>query len=263
MLAKRIIPCLDIKDGQTVKGTNFVNLRQAGDPVELARAYSEQGADELVFLDITASFEGRKTFTELVKRIAANISIPFTVGGGIHELGDVDRLLNAGADKISINSSAIRRPGLIDEIAQNFALLKALGRTRKPILLKRGTSATVEELLLSAEYILSGGNTQVILCERGIRSGLTPARAALDVSAVPVLKRLTHLPVIVDPSHAAGRADLVEPLALAAVAAGADGLLVEVHDRPATALSDGAQSLTPAAFAQLAQKALRLREALQ
>ncbi|MDE5701310.1 imidazole glycerol phosphate synthase subunit HisF [uncultured Bacteroides sp.] len=120
MLAKRIIPCLDIKDGQTVKGTNFVNLRHAGDPVELARAYSEQGADELVFLDITASFEGRKTFAELVKRIAANISIPFTVGGGINELGDVDRLLNAGADKISINSSAIRNPGLIDEIAKNF-----------------------------------------------------------------------------------------------------------------------------------------------
>jgi len=120
VLAKRIIPCLDIKDGQTVKGTNFVNLRHAGDPVELARAYSEQGADELVFLDITASFEGRKTFTELVKRIAANISIPFTVGGGINELGDVDRLLNAGADKISINSSAIRRPELIDEIAKHF-----------------------------------------------------------------------------------------------------------------------------------------------
>ena len=97
-----------------------MNLRHAGDPVELARAYSEQGADELVFLDITASFEGRKTFTELVKRIAANISIPFTVGGGIHELSDVDRLLNAGADKISVNSSAIRRPGLIDEIAKHF-----------------------------------------------------------------------------------------------------------------------------------------------
>ena len=120
MLAKRIVPCLDIKDGQTVKGTNFVNLRQAGDPVELGRAYSEQGADELVFLDITASHEGRKTFTELVKRIAANINIPFTVGGGINELSDVDRLLNAGADKISINSSAIRNPQLIDEIAKNF-----------------------------------------------------------------------------------------------------------------------------------------------
>ena len=111
---------LDIKDGQTVKGTNFVNLRQAGDPVELGRAYSEQGADELVFLDITASHEGRKTFTELVKRIAANINIPFTVGGGINELRDVDRLLNAGADKISINSSAIRNPQLIDDIAKNF-----------------------------------------------------------------------------------------------------------------------------------------------
>ena len=120
MLAKRIIPCLDIKDGQTVKGTNFINLRQAGDPVELARAYSDQGADELVFLDITASFEGRKTFTDLVKRIAANISIPFTVGGGINELKDVERLLNAGADKISVNSAAIRRPELIDEISRNF-----------------------------------------------------------------------------------------------------------------------------------------------
>lgn len=120
MLAKRIIPCLDIKDGQTVKGTNFVNLRQAGDPVELGKAYSEQGADELVYLDITASFEGRKTFTELVKRIAAHINIPFTVGGGIHELSDVDRLLNAGADKVSINSSAIRNPQLIDDIAAHF-----------------------------------------------------------------------------------------------------------------------------------------------
>ena len=120
MLAKRIIPCLDIKDGQTVKGTHFVNLRQAGDPVELARAYSDQGADELVFLDITASFEERKTFTGLVRRIAENISIPFTVGGGIHELSDVERLLEAGADKISVNSAAIRKPELIDEIASHF-----------------------------------------------------------------------------------------------------------------------------------------------
>ena len=120
MLAKRIIPCLDIKDGQTVKGTNFVNLRQAGDPVELGKAYSEQGADELVYLDITASHEGRKTFTELVKRISAEINIPFTVGGGIHELSDVERLLNAGADKVSINSSAIRNPQLIDDIARHF-----------------------------------------------------------------------------------------------------------------------------------------------
>lgn len=120
MLAKRIIPCLDIANGRTVKGTNFVNLRDAGDPVELGKIYSQQGADELVFLDIKASHEGRKTFTELVERIAAEISIPFTVGGGIYEIADVERLLKAGADKVSINSAALRRPELITEIAENF-----------------------------------------------------------------------------------------------------------------------------------------------
>lgn len=120
MLAKRIIPCLDIKDGKTVKGTNFENLRNAGDPVELGKLYSDQGADELTFLDITASFEGRKTFTDMVKKVAANISIPFTVGGGINELKDVERLLSAGADKVSINSSAIKNPRLIEDIAKNF-----------------------------------------------------------------------------------------------------------------------------------------------
>jgi len=119
-LAKRIVPCLDVKDGETVKGTNFVNLRKAGDPVELGKAYSRAGADELVFLDITASFEGRKTFTDMVTRVAAEINIPFTVGGGINELSDVERLLHAGADKVSINSAAIRRPELINEIATRF-----------------------------------------------------------------------------------------------------------------------------------------------
>ena len=119
-LAKRIIPCLDVKDGQTVKGTNFLNLRYAGDPVELGKAYSDQNADELVFLDITASHEGRKTFTDMVGRVAETLSIPFTVGGGVNELRDVDRLLNAGADKVSLNSAALRRPELIDEIARHF-----------------------------------------------------------------------------------------------------------------------------------------------
>ena len=119
-LAKRIIPCLDVKDGETVKGTNFVNLRSAGDPVALGKAYSEQGADELVFLDITASFEGRKTFTDMVTQVARTLNIPFTVGGGINELKDVERLLYAGADKVSINSAAIRRPQLIDEITTRF-----------------------------------------------------------------------------------------------------------------------------------------------
>lgn len=120
MLAKRIIPCLDVKDGKTVKGINFTNLREAGDPVELAVQYSKEGADELVFLDITASHENRKTFTELVTRIAQNINIPFTIGGGINELKDVDRLLNAGADKISVNSAALKNPHLIEEIAKNY-----------------------------------------------------------------------------------------------------------------------------------------------
>lgn len=120
MLAKRIIPCLDIKDGMTVKGTNFVNLRRAGDPVEMGKAYSDAGADELVFLDITASIEGRKTFAQLVRRIAAGINIPFTVGGGINSLEDVDRLLNAGADKVSINSAALRRPDLITDITGRY-----------------------------------------------------------------------------------------------------------------------------------------------
>jgi imidazole glycerol-phosphate synthase subunit HisF len=120
MLAKRIIPCLDIKDGQTVKGINFLNIRNVGDPVELGKLYSEQGADELVFLDITATHEGRKTFVDLVRRIAQNLDIPFTVGGGISELKDAEALLAAGADKISINSSAVRNPNLIDDMAKNF-----------------------------------------------------------------------------------------------------------------------------------------------
>ena len=120
MLAKRIIPCLDVKDGRTVKGINFLGLRDAGDPVEMGKIYSEQMADELVFLDITASVEGRKTFTEMVRRVASELSIPFTVGGGVSTLNDVERLLEAGADKVAVNSAALRTPALIDEIASHF-----------------------------------------------------------------------------------------------------------------------------------------------
>ncbi len=144
---------------------------------------------------------------------------------------------------------------------QNFELLKELGKLRKPILLKRGLSSTIEELLMSAEYIMAGGNEQVILCERGIRTYEIFTRNTLDISAVPILKKLSHLPVVVDPSHASGIAWLVEPLAMAAVAAGADGLIIEVHNDPSHALSDGAQSLTPDQFDQVAdhvQKAARL-----
>lgn len=120
MLAKRIIPCLDVRDGQTVKGVNFVNIREVGDAVELGAEYARQGADELVFLDITATHEGRKTFVELVNKVAHRIDIPFTVGGGISELKDIENLLSAGADKVSINSAAIRKPELIDQMAKNF-----------------------------------------------------------------------------------------------------------------------------------------------
>lgn len=120
MLAKRIIPCLDVKDGRTVKGVNFVDLRDAGDPVELAWQYSQQGADELVFLDITATHEGRKTMIDLVKAVARQVNIPFTIGGGINEIRDAEILLNSGADKISINSAAVRNPQLIDDLAKSF-----------------------------------------------------------------------------------------------------------------------------------------------
>src|SRR5690606_38145043 len=132
---------------------------------------------------------------------------------------------------------------------------------QRPVLLKRGLSATIKELLMAAEYIMAQGNRDVILCERGIRTYETATRNTLDVSAIPVLKRETHLPVIVDPSHAAGRAELVQPLALAAIAAGADGLLVEVHPRPEEAFSDGDQSLRPDAFAELMRRVRTFAEA--
>jgi 3-deoxy-7-phosphoheptulonate synthase len=134
---------------------------------------------------------------------------------------------------------------------QNFTLLRELGKQRKPVLLKRGISATIEELLLSAEYIMSGGNYDVILCERGIRTFETYTRNTMDISAIPVVKKLSHLPIVADPSHGTGRRDKVLPMARAAVAAGADGLLVEVHPEPDRALSDGAQSLRPEQFQEM------------
>lgn len=143
---------------------------------------------------------------------------------------------------------------------QNFELLKELGKLHKPILLKRGLSSTIDETLMSAEYIMAEGNEQVILCERGIRTFETSMRNTLDISAVPMFKRLSHLPVIVDPSHAAGIPWLVEPLSMAAIGAGADGLIIEVHNCPAKALSDGAQSLTPDQFDSIAANLIRAHD---
>lgn len=196
MLAKRIIPCLDIKNGTTVKGTNFVNLREAGDPVELGRAYSEQGADELVFLDITASHEGRKTFTDLVKRVAANISIPFTVGGGINELQDVDRLLNAGADKVSINSSAIRNPQLISDIAKHFGsqvCVVAIDAKQENNLwkcyLNGGRIETDKELISWAKEAADRGAGEILFTSMnhdGVKNGYANETLALLSESLPI-----------------------------------------------------------------------------
>lgn len=145
---------------------------------------------------------------------------------------------------------------------QNFDLLKELGKTNKPILLKRGLSATIEELIMSAEYIMAGGNENIILCERGIRTFETYTRNTLDLSAIPVIKKLSHLPVIVDPSHAAGKAWMVEPLSKAAIAVGADGLIIEVHNDPANALCDGQQSITPKKYGNLLEDLKNIANAI-
>jgi 3-deoxy-7-phosphoheptulonate synthase len=189
--------------------------------------YSFQGMGEegLKYIRRAADEHGLKVVSEVMDR------------SRIHMMLDYVDLLQVGARNM-----------------QNFDLLKDLGKIRRPILLKRGIAATVQELLLAAEYIMSGGNTQVILCERGIRTYETSTRNTLDISAIPVIKALSHLPVVVDPSHATGIRTLVAPMARAAVAAGADGLLIEVHNQPEKALCDGAQSLLPQQINELGKQ---------
>ena len=200
------------------------------------------------------SFQGlRGDGVDILKRARQETGLPLVcevmAAADIEALGDVADVLQIGARNM-----------------QNFALLSEVGRARKPVLLKRGMSATIEEWLLSAEYILSQGNYDVILCERGIRTFETYTRNTLDLNAVPLIRELSHLPVIVDPSHGTGRRSLVTAMALAGIAAGAHGLLIEVHSHPETALSDGAQSLTPSGFkdliAQLAPLAAALGKAV-
>ena len=171
----------------------------------------------------------------------------------VTELMDIAQLpLFADVDVIQVGARSM----------QNFEMLKELGHCDKPILLKRGLSSTLQELLMSAEYIMAGGNERVILCERGIRTFETYTRNTLDLSAVPVLKELSHLPVVVDPSHATGMWRMVQPMALAAAAAGADGIMVEVHNDPPHALCDGPQSITPEGFDRLAAQVRAVRAAL-
>lgn len=196
------------------------------------------------------AFQGLKAEgLELLKKARAKTGLPI-----VTEIMSVSHLdLFEDVDVIQVGARNM----------QNFELLKALGHVDKPILLKRGLANTIEELLMSAEYIMAGGNDRVIFCERGIRTFETYTRNTLDLSAVPILKRLSHLPVVVDPSHASGINWLVEPLAIAAAAVGADGLIVEVHNNPSRALCDGAQSLTPDQFDVLAKKVMAVSETVK
>ena len=199
MLTKRIIPCLDIKDGQTVKGVNFENLRFAGDAVELAKSYVEQGADELVFLDITATLEKRATLIELVKRIAAEINIPFTVGGGISSIADVSALLNAGADKVSINSSAVKNPQLIDELAQEFGSqcvvvaidAKAIDEQTR-VFIHAGKTDTGRDALLWAKETQERGAGEILLTSMN-HDG---TKAGFAISLTSTISESLAIPVI-------------------------------------------------------------------
>lgn len=199
MLAKRIIPCLDIKDGRTVKGVNFIDMRDAGDPVELARAYAQQGADELVFLDISATDENRKTFSTLVKEIARNINIPFTVGGGINSIADVAPLLEAGADKVSINSAAVRNPQLISELSKAFGAqcIVAAMDARKIndswiVYTHGGKNATAKELFAWAEECETRGAGEILFTSMdhdGTKTGfaIDPLKKLHELLSIPVI----------------------------------------------------------------------------
>jgi 3-deoxy-7-phosphoheptulonate synthase len=232
------------------------------------------GGDEVIVMAGPCSAENEQqvhTTAAAVRRAGAKIlrggafkprSSPYSFQGlgeeGLRLLRDA-----ANAENLALVSEVmdVSQIGLIDRYCdifqvgarnmQNYTLLRELGHARKPVLLKRGISATIEEWLLSAEYVLSGGNNDVILCERGIRTFETATRNTFDISAIPVVKKLSHLPIVADPSHGAGRRDMVAPMARAAVAAGADGLIIEVHSDPDHALSDGAQSMFPAQFDRL------------
>ena len=222
--------------------------------IEVANAVKASGADILrggAFKPRTSpyAFQGMKEKgIDLLLKAKAATGLPI-----VTEIMNISALdLFADVDIIQVGARNM----------QNFDLLKELGKTHKPILLKRGLANTLQELLMSAEYIMSEGNENVILCERGIRTFETATRNTLDLSAVAVLHELTHLPVVVDPSHATGKVKLVPPLTAAAVASGADGIMVEVHNNPTCALCDGAQSLTPAQFDELSKKVRKIREVL-
>ena len=248
---------VDIAPGVKIGGGNFqvmagpCSVEESDQVLSIARAVKTAGACILrggAFKPRTSPYAfqglGAKGI-EILKAAKKETGMPI-----VSEIMDISKLpLFEDVDIIQVGARNM----------QNYELLKELGKTRKPVLLKRGLSSTIQELLMSAEYIMAGGNGHIILCERGIRTFETATRNTLDISAVPVLKELTHLPVIVDPSHGTGNARFVKPMAMAAVAAGADGLMIEVHNDPVHALCDGAQSLTPEAFGSLMESIARIR----
>ncbi|MDZ7694683.1 MAG: imidazole glycerol phosphate synthase subunit HisF [Balneolaceae bacterium] len=199
MLAKRIIPCLDIKDGRTVKGVNFVDLRDAGDPVELAKRYANEGADELVFLDITATQEKRKTLVKLVRRIAHEIDIPFTVGGGIRTLDEIEDLLHAGADKVSLNSAIVKSPELIDKASERFGsqcIVAAVDAKRKDdswsVFIKGGTEDTGKDAIRWMQEVEKRGAGEILLTSMD-RDG---TKSGFDLELLKTVNRKVRIPVI-------------------------------------------------------------------
>ncbi|MGN8224753.1 imidazole glycerol phosphate synthase subunit HisF [Gracilimonas sp. BCB1] len=223
MLTKRIIPCLDIKDGRTVKGVNFEGLRDAGDPVELAKRYSEEGADELVFLDITATLEKRKTLVELVKRIAAEINIPFTVGGGIKTVDEIEELLKSGADKVSLNSSIVKNPELIDDASAAFgaqAIVAAVDAKRHGdswnVYIKGGTEDTGLDAIEWMQEVEKRGAGEILLTSMD-RDG---TKSGFDIDILEMINGIVNIPVI-----ASGGAGTIEHCIEAITKGNADAVL--------------------------------------
>jgi 3-deoxy-7-phosphoheptulonate synthase len=278
-------PAFDIRDIEVLPGVGEVHrisspyklvarsFRPEGTVVKFQRGVSI-GGDEVVLMAGPCSVESRDQIFAVAESVAGS-GAKFLRGGAFKPRSSPYSFQGMGEEALKLMREAADQFGMlvvseVMEISQiplmlpyvdmlqvgarnmqNFNLLRELGKVRKPVLLKRGIAATIEELLLSAEYVMAGGNYEVIVCERGIRTFETYTRNTMDISAIPIVKKLSHLPILADPSHGTGRRDKVSPMARAAVAAGADGLLIEVHNCPDKALSDGAQSLYPEQFAKL------------
>src|SRR5471030_2757348 len=289
-------PAFDIRDIEVLPGVGEVHrisspyklvarsFRPEGTVVKFQRGVSI-GGDEVVLMAGPCSVESRDQIFAVAESVARS-GAKFLRGGAFKQRRSPYSFQGMGEEALKLMREAADQFGMlvvseVMEISQiplmlpyvdmlqvgarnmqNFNLLRELGKVRKPVLLKRGIAATIEELLLSAEYVMAGGNYEVIFCERGIRTFETYTRNTMDISAIPIVKKLSHLPILADPSHGTGRRDKVSPMARAAIAAGADGLIIEVHPNPDKALSDGMQSLTIPMFAELMREVSKIAEAM-